>query len=243
MNAVPKFTEAHAARLSRFLSAPGRPEGTMTYPQLAGFLFSVACAPEVIPPSEWMPIVFNDQDAGFETPREAEQVIEAMMALYNECGRQGTEEGEALPPGCEILSPPLRNLEEDAPLSRWARGFVTGSSWLEEIWDELTPDELDEELGGILLILSFFASPKLAEACIKEAKRPLTPERVAETVVKTFPDAATGYARMGRIFHQALLEVEKDAPEEKPPGRPKVGRNDPCPCGSGKKFKKCCAGT
>ena len=23
---------------------------------------------------------------------------------------------------------------------------------------------------------------------------------------------------------------------------PKVGRNDPCPCGSGKKYKKCCAG-
>ncbi len=23
--------------------------------------------------------------------------------------------------------------------------------------------------------------------------------------------------------------------------KPKVGRNDPCPCGSGKKYKKCCA--
>ncbi|WP_368860677.1 SEC-C metal-binding domain-containing protein [Bradyrhizobium sp. Arg816] len=23
----------------------------------------------------------------------------------------------------------------------------------------------------------------------------------------------------------------------------KVGRNDPCPCGSGKKFKKCCLGS
>ena len=23
---------------------------------------------------------------------------------------------------------------------------------------------------------------------------------------------------------------------------PRVGRNDPCPCGSGKKFKKCCGG-
>jgi preprotein translocase subunit SecA len=23
---------------------------------------------------------------------------------------------------------------------------------------------------------------------------------------------------------------------------PKIGRNDPCPCGSGKKFKKCCGG-
>lgn len=50
MSAVPKFMEAHAARLRRFLSATGRPEGTMTYPQLAGFLFSVACAPEVISP-------------------------------------------------------------------------------------------------------------------------------------------------------------------------------------------------
>ncbi|MBA1334938.1 MAG: hypothetical protein HPY66_0559 [Firmicutes bacterium] len=24
--------------------------------------------------------------------------------------------------------------------------------------------------------------------------------------------------------------------------RTKIGRNDPCPCGSGKKYKKCCGG-
>ena len=30
--------------------------------------------------------------------------------------------------------------------------------------------------------------------------------------------------------------------EKKPQKRkqPKVGRNEPCPCGSGKKYKKCC---
>ena len=28
--------------------------------------------------------------------------------------------------------------------------------------------------------------------------------------------------------------------EEPPPPRQKIGRNDPCPCGSGKKFKRCC---
>jgi len=27
-----------------------------------------------------------------------------------------------------------------------------------------------------------------------------------------------------------------------PAARTKVGRNDPCPCGSGKKYKKCCLG-
>ena len=37
--------------------------------------------------------------------------------------------------------------------------------------------------------------------------------------------------------------VDGKAPEKKPIVReePKVGRNDPCPCGSGKKYKKCCA--
>ena len=37
--------------------------------------------------------------------------------------------------------------------------------------------------------------------------------------------------------------VDGERPKKKPQVRevPKVGRNDPCPCGSGKKYKKCCA--
>jgi hypothetical protein len=35
--------------------------------------------------------------------------------------------------------------------------------------------------------------------------------------------------------HRAI--VEREQPVVMPP---KVGRNEPCPCGSGKKFKKCC---
>jgi preprotein translocase subunit SecA len=31
----------------------------------------------------------------------------------------------------------------------------------------------------------------------------------------------------------AVKQVRKEAAD-------KVGRNDPCPCGSGKKYKKCC---
>ena len=39
----------------------------------------------------------------------------------------------------------------------------------------------------------------------------------------------------------------RPGPPEKPKtlrrAQPKVGRNDPCPCGSGKKYKKCCGAT
>ncbi len=50
-----------------------------------------------------------------------------------------------------------------------------------------------------------------------------------------------------------VIELAPDKPEDvsemdralRPPepavAGPKIGRNDPCPCGSGKKFKKCCA--
>ena len=34
--------------------------------------------------------------------------------------------------------------------------------------------------------------------------------------------------------------VDGKGQEPKRRDNPKVGRNDPCPCGSGKKFKKCC---
>jgi hypothetical protein len=37
---------------------------------------------------------------------------------------------------------------------------------------------------------------------------------------------------------EALLEAERGEPYVRE--APKIGRNDPCPCGSGKKYKKCC---
>lgn len=38
----------------------------------------------------------------------------------------------------------------------------------------------------------------------------------------------------------AQTEAEKRRPTPPQPPRGKIGRNDPCPCGSGKKYKKCC---
>ena len=38
-------------------------------------------------------------------------------------------------------------------------------------------------------------------------------------------------------LHELYLEQKKSGTIVK---GPKVGRNDPCPCGSGKKYKKCC---
>lgn len=238
MSTIPPFTDTHAALLRTFLSSPQRPKSTMTYPQLAGFLFSIANAPELIPPSEWMPIVFNDQDAGYETQGEAERVLQAMMALYNDCCRERPEGSTPLPQGCEIRPEPLENLGDDASLSQWARGFLAGHSYLDDLWNDYTPEELDEDLGSAVMVLTFFASPKLAKAYHKEGKGKRSLDQLADTVVTLFPDAMREYAHLGRSIYQARRQAGDLGSE--PSGRPKIGRNDPCLCGSGKKFKKCC---
>lgn len=238
VSAIPTFTETHAALLRTYLSSPQRPKGTLTYPQLAGFLFGIASAPELIPPSEWIPMVFNDQDAGYETQGEAERVLQAMMALYNDCCRERKAGSTTLPPGCEIRPQPLDNLADDAALSQWARGFLTGHTYLDDIWNDYIPEELDEELGSLLMVLTFFASPKLAQAYHKEGKGNRSLDQLAETVVTLFPDAMREYAHLGRSIYQVRREAGDF--NQAPLSRPNIGRNDPCPCGSGKKFKKCC---
>ncbi|MBI3925351.1 MAG: SEC-C domain-containing protein [Armatimonadetes bacterium] len=44
--------------------------------------------------------------------------------------------------------------------------------------------------------------------------------------------------KIGKVFLQALEDLQKSAP-----AYGSVGRNEPCPCGSGRKFKKCCSET
>jgi hypothetical protein len=62
-------------------------------------------------------------------------------------------------------------------------------------------------------------------------------------------EATSWWARFGRLASHrraeelalaAAREFDDDAPVEPYRAPPKVGRNEPCPCGSGKKFKKCC---
>jgi SEC-C motif-containing protein/uncharacterized protein DUF1186 len=64
-------------------------------------------------------------------------------------------------------------------------------------------------------------------------------------------EATSWWARFGtlashRRAEELAMAAPRDfddaAPVEPYRASPKVGRNEPCPCGSGKKFKKCCGG-
>jgi len=190
--------------LDAFLEQPARPAGTLSYHELQGFLFAVASAPELVRPSEWLPTVFNDGDAGYATMQEARAMLDQMTALYNDINASILEGRVALPGDCHPRPQPLDNLDESAPLARWSRGFLTGHDWLEALWNVPLPAELDEEVGAVTMTLSFFASRPLAEAFHREGSSKHSFEGFAELMLRLHPEAMASYAHIGRFVIGSL---------------------------------------
>ena len=226
--------------LQAFLEHPARPAGTLGYHALQGFLFAVVNAPELVLPSEWLPLVFDEQDASFGSVEEAKAILGEIMTLYNAVNAAAREES-ALPTDCVFRDDVLANFGDGAPIAQWSRGFLHGHGWLDEVWEAYVPDALDEEYAATLMVLSFFASRNLAEGFCAECTGPdQSVETMAAAMRRVFPAAVAQYMHMGRSIATVLAQRETDPQQSSPT---KAGRNDPCPCGSGQKYKKCCGAT
>jgi uncharacterized protein len=240
------LSSADTTALKDFLDSPSRPDDTLRLHELQGFLFAITCSPETIPPSDWIPMISNEADLGFEDESEAQQVLNQIMTLYNEINTSVLERSEALPIGCDFETDIFANFDEHTSILQWSCGFTIGHDWLSEVWEEYLLEEMDEECGATMMVLSFFSSRQLAEAYHAETKQSgksksgKSFEQFAEKIRELFPAALSAYAHLGRTIFEVLME---DAAEGTQPAQhTKIGRNDPCPCGSGKKYKKCCGG-
>jgi hypothetical protein len=102
-------------------------------------------------------------------------------------------------------------------------------------WRRTTDVRLDE------LAWRYWKVKDIAERSLAAAGK-LRREKPAPPGIDTSADGFSSDAdsRRDQLLPNALASpgrLSRDA--ESPLGR-RVGRNEPCPCGSGKKFKKCC---
>lgn len=235
MHNIPTFDLPQAQALKAFLDAPERAPGSMGYFEAAGFLFMLACAPEMVLPAQWMPAVI-DPDNAAETDLETKQaVMGGLLSLYNEINRQVREADPRLPSGCRFQDDPMASLVPGASIGQWASGFKAGYLLTEEMWAGYTPPEGKEEFGYHLTVLCFFANRRIATDLHDGLDKAggITLESMAENMQRIFPDAMHGIAILGATIQEVI--ASRAAATGK-----KIGRNDPCSCGSGKKYKKCC---
>lgn len=161
--------------------------------------------------------------------------IPTWMTLYNWIAIRIDYGEPPLPPSCEPATDTMANFADDAAFGRWSRGFCLGHGWLEDSWDGPDFDAMEEDLGAAMMALSFFNSREMAEGLLAETGHDKQIEDIAGTMLEMVPDAFHVYAGIGRDGRQARVEGRKV-----PARSYKIGRNEPCPCGSGKKYKKCC---
>lgn len=225
------------------------PEGTLTLNQLRGFLFAVASSPTALTPGDWLPVIWGSEDdlrepadgeepapsGSSRIPPEAEPVLPYIVYLFGLTDRAVKDEAFKLPADC-VWS---EDAEVSRPLREWCQGLMVGHGWLEDVWtealDEMKKREdltLGQEVTAALAMPTLFADVEaaLAKAPNPEELRGRLPQ-IAATIL---PNSLGIYARIGR----ELLRLERLRAQN--PEEDKIGRNDPCPCGSGKKFKKCC---
>jgi uncharacterized protein len=214
--------------LERLLADPKREVGAVPYRELRGFLFAVLNGPELIPPSEWIPEIFGGVPPEYESPEQARLAMAELMTLHNEVVARLATDPPGLPVGVMFREPPLANFDDDAPLASWARGFTDGYGWIEQSWDGV-----DQDFGSVLAVLGFFSSRSFATAVFEAPASQLG--EMAATTLGLFAEAAVEYQQIGRSVVDAMAE-----PPPTPATSTKVPRNEPCPCGSGRKFKKCC---
>jgi len=218
-------------QLAEFLSASDRPEGSMAYAELYGYLFVIACAPVSIDVEEWYPLIFNEHDPNYASDEEAVWVREAIVKIYQEQCKQVVSGQIQLPSWCQLAEQPIDNFSETAHLTFWSKGMLEGHDWLGDVWKAYLSPKLDGEMSSCLMVLSFFSDENLAQAYCDEYSHVLshTVEDMAQTVVDTFHHAMEGYARVGQVMQNELAKLDALPDAEAL-----------CACGSGKLFRLCC---
>jgi len=84
----------------------------------------------------------------------------------------------------------------------------------------------------------------VAKMATPESVRPAIPALCAAFLAEMEAEGRLAGGRSKGLYVRALTDAFTDAASVRP--KPivspttKIGRNDPCPCGSGRKYKKCC---
>ena len=221
---------------------------SQTFPPyfILGQITAVASGPELVLPSEWMEILSRQDDSTIEFASEsqAQSFIGFTQEWWNYCVAQFDKDRPI-----ELVEQ-LTFTKAKGPsklLKNFLDGYLYGYDWLKDDWDLYIEDESEEStvIGmATLLALQMSHWPEILKFDDDDI-----PDLVSEScdtpkeLVSFMANLLSAVGQIGLRTSRPELPTEHLDSKYIEPAEDlmeKVGRNDPCPCGSGKKFMKCC---
>jgi uncharacterized protein len=128
-----RIIDPQLLELATFLHSPCAPTA-MTIDRLHGFLCAVNCAPTIMRPQQWMPLVGGNEPLKLESDDHAERIIAAIFAFSNAIVDQ-LADGTCKPLLPSRPGPDMHNVAQG-----WCLGFVEGMTLQQRSWDRLIND-------------------------------------------------------------------------------------------------------
>jgi uncharacterized protein len=233
MEVMPALTDKEMDELDNFLMSDATSNEVMMLDSLDGFLTAIASGPVMPKQSEWLPRVWgpsNEDAPTFDSDAQAERVIGLITRHLNAIVWNLQQEPDFFEPVFD-LQVYVDDEREYVDGEMWAHGYMTGINLQRDTWKALFESKHGVEvMQPIRLLGSADVSPEEEELTATPAQR--------EELSKPIP------ASVAWIYK--FWAPQRRAAEDRAMGKtaeheiPKIGRNAPCTCGSGRKFKKCC---
>jgi uncharacterized protein len=214
--------------LETFLGSPRAPKDALSVIGLDGYLTGIVVGPELIRPSEWLPGIWGAEEPVFDSTDEIQGVLNAVMLRYNEIIGLIDKTPERYRPLYlpEAPDPPGTWPEgRTEKAAEWSRGFWKAMLLRAHAWAPMVRDKrVRTVLAPILCFIDVDGHPLM----------PFHPDETDDLMM----DAAELIPQVVVTIRQYWNLAERRARQPQSSRRP--GRNEPCPCGSGKKYKRCC---
>lgn len=187
--------------------------------ELDGYFAAIACAPQMIMPSMWLPALWGGEEHSpdWDSLEEAGAFNQYVMSFYNIVMADMNDDNYEALYMQGVVNERTYTLVDD-----WCAGFLRGIN----LWGPISPADtvmLEVALEPIRQFSTERGLGELAELNDDEVEQ--RQQAIEPAVRKLFLH-----------FFERRTQGNQDLIR----ATPKAGRNDPCPCGSGKKYKKCC---
>ena len=216
-----------------------------------GYLTALLASRRAFTPDEWLPTLFGD-DFGrvFADPDDVQQAMAALMARWNVIASQLDVDSLLDDPETVRLSPLMVSFDDAARAevvaaghmtaeeaddqlqtgALWAEGFMQATDDFADDWPDLDVETEDgrwlDDCFSRLLALTMGRADLGEHMSVHYPGETLERDQLVDEALFAVQDL-----RLFWLDHAPKPETRRVAPTP--------GRNDACPCGSGKKFKKC----
>lgn len=212
------FDEVARSRLMELLDAKSEAHNTMRCDEVQGFMMALLSGPDALNPTNWLPEILGEESL-FDA-KERTEIERLVMAMAADMRMKLNEK----------ILPDLWFYEDEAgnpDFYTWCNAYLYALDIVPTDWFEAVDQEEFEDLFYPIMALGgIYDEEENGEVILHLNEKELT--QLESDLPHVLLDIYW--------YWQAIINKPQTVRRE----GEKVGRNDPCPCGSGKKYKACC---